>query len=357
MKIKIIANNCLWPSWDQKIKELQDWFAPKISIQFDLTHTSFTNIPFKIYANADVATGSTEGLTGVDQDWYDENIVSYGIGYDIVIFVMNLNEWKASGARGWRTDSDQGPVQLQVGCDENEIIMWPNFPALNGFFQIARHEIMHALFMISGQNDVTHYWWNQGKLEVARDYVNLQKGYSLAGIQRAINYLLLKIFKINMEIQKLPPETPKTEPRTERLTKSHKLYLTAKECLGMDASPNDVAPDELGCAESINAVYKKAFGEEIGGGVSTYKLYLTLKSSEKFMMVQEVLPGDIIISPTGFGGKNGILHGHVGIVGESGLVMSNESKNGKFEINFTIESWRERYWTRGGYPVLFFRAI
>ena len=46
-----------------------------------------------------------------------------------------------------------------------------------------------------------------------------------------------------------------------------KLYLTALSCLGTDASPNDIAPDEFGCAETVNAIHKKAFGVEIGGDV------------------------------------------------------------------------------------------
>ena len=45
------------------------------------------------------------------------------------------------------------------------------------------------------------------------------------------------------------------------------LYLMAILSLGMDASPDDVAEDIFGCAESVNAIHKKAFNFEIGGNL------------------------------------------------------------------------------------------
>ena len=105
---------------------------------------------------------------------------------------------------------------------------------------------------------------------------------------------------------------------------SGKLYLTAISCLGIDASPNDVAPDEYGCAETVNAIHKKAFGFEIGGTVSTSRMYEALKASRFFTRVDMPKTGDVIISPTGYGNGN-LTNGHVGIVGQDQRVMSNSS--------------------------------
>lgn len=134
------------------------------------------------------------------------------------------------------------------------------------------------------------------------------------------------------------------------------LFATAVQCLGTDASPNDIAPDEYGCAETVNEIHEKAFGFPIGGDISTYRLYKALKDSPYFTRTEKALEGDLIISPTGYG-KNDIMPGHVGIVGELSKVMSNSSKNGLFSENYTLESWSKRWKDKGGYPVWYFRRI
>jgi hypothetical protein len=35
--------------------------------------------------------------------------------------------------------------------------------------------------------------------------------------------------------------------------------------------------------------------------------------------------------------------------------MSNDSATGLWSVNFTRESWRKRYYYRGGYPVYLYR--
>jgi len=161
-----------------------------------------------------------------------------------------------------------------------------------------------------------------------------------------------------------PAPTPIPEPvvpiepqKPVVLTNREKLYNMAKSCLGRDASPSDVAPDELGCAETINYVYKQTFGKPIATpGISTTQLYETMRRSSKFQKIEDPLFGDIIISPTGTGHNPQMPNGHVGIVGKYGI-MSNSSSNGKFEQNYTLTSWIKRYKVTGGYPVIFFRVL
>ena len=132
-----------------------------------------------------------------------------------------------------------------------------------------------------------------------------------------------------------------------------KLYQTALSCLGKDVAPKE---NEYGCAEAVNNVVFKAFGDYAGGDLSTKRMYLALKNHKKFSEVSSPKPGDIILSPTGYGNGN-LSNGHTGIVGQGGKIMSNNSINGLFEENFTIENWNHRYKNKGGFPVLFYRRI
>ncbi len=147
------------------------------------------------------------------------------------------------------------------------------------------------------------------------------------------------------------------------MTMNGKLYLTAISCLGTDASPNDVAPDELACAETVDTIYKKAFGAFIAGDeaptLSTKGLYDALSTSRNWLLLtpSEVVPGCIVISPTGMGNNPQMPHGHVGIVSSDGKIMSNTSATGLWMENYSLATWRERYAVGGGFPVLFFKKI
>lgn len=135
-----------------------------------------------------------------------------------------------------------------------------------------------------------------------------------------------------------------------------KIFETAKSLLGVDASPNDIAPDELGCAETVSEVIIKA-GFKMPIIVSTKNLYDWLRTKKEWLETTTPIPGDIVISPTGSGGKNGITHGHTGVVGVGGVIMSNSSATGRFEPNFTINRWVAYYQTKGGYPVKYYRRV
>lgn len=144
-----------------------------------------------------------------------------------------------------------------------------------------------------------------------------------------------------------------------------KLYETAKLYIGTDASPNDLAPDEYGCAESVNEIIRAAFGEYLyaGNRLSTYWLYKALKESDKWIEASIPIPGSIVISPTGYGHRRDaagnliIPNGHVGIVMLDGKIASNDSRDGKFRENYTIDSWADRYVVKGGYFMKMFRPV
>lgn len=150
------------------------------------------------------------------------------------------------------------------------------------------------------------------------------------------------------------PPPPAPDPGAARV----RLYEYAVKALGTDASPNDLAPDEYGCAETVSNIAHRAFLDFPDEILSTTTLYQKLLKHPKFdgVNAEERLPGDIIISPTGYGKTGKIPNGHVGIISKNGI-FSNSSASGRFMENYTLSTWNARYQKQGGYPVLFFRRV
>lgn len=134
---------------------------------------------------------------------------------------------------------------------------------------------------------------------------------------------------------------------------SYKLYLAAKDNVGKDLSPTQ---NEYGCAETVNTLCTIAYGEPAGGGVSTASMYESLLSSYKWQKTSWPTAGCIIISPTGYGNGK-ISNGHVGVLGLSGRIYSNNSYNSLLEENYNLPAWKARYVDVGGFPMDFFKRI
>jgi hypothetical protein len=186
--------------------------------------------------------------------------------------------------------------------------------------------------------------------EIRADFIP-EVAYRYALNEAAVDGILTSIANI---IKKLLAyvQTIKEEP-----TNHVNLHTAAILSLDKNRSPN--APDELGCADTWNEIYKDTFKEYLyqGNRASTYHLYKALRSSPKFKEVSIPLPGDTVISPTGYGRNPSMPNGHVGIVMENGRIASNDSRDGLFKINYTIESWRSKYVTKGLYPCFFYRCV
>ena len=137
---------------------------------------------------------------------------------------------------------------------------------------------------------------------------------------------------------------------------TEKLYLTAISFLGQDASPEDIANDEYGCADTVSSLLLKTYGQVIPYTISTTTLFQSLSNSREFVRIEQPQKGAIIISPTGYG--NGKLpNGHVGVCGEGDKIMSNSSATGQLLQNYTISTWKQRYVDLGGYPIYYFKKI
>lgn len=169
--------------------------------------------------------------------------------------------------------------------------------------------------------------------------------------------LLIWIFKP----QNGPTEHVTTKPvekpvETVQKPLRDRLYEKAKSYLGIDASPMDKAPDPLGCAESVNEIYKKCTGSYIASpGLSTIELFKAMRFHARFIETTKTDPGNIIICVTGQG--NGVLeHGHVGICAKSGI-MSNTSATGKWEVNYSYSKWYNYFNRIGGFRVWIFEPL
>lgn len=158
-KILILSNNCKWKSWDKKIQELKAWFEPTIQLEITLKHTTFTDVPFEGYQAVDKIV-----LTQLDQKWYEKNLVKKG--FDIILFQMKSKEWKCLPIEGKYSGLFGGTGKIQIGCDEkgNYNFNGVEYPG-DKWFNLARHEICHALYALQGKTDNTHKWWFVGNLD------------------------------------------------------------------------------------------------------------------------------------------------------------------------------------------------
>ena len=220
-KLLIVANNTEhWRTWPDKIDELQKWFSPKVSLAVTIVHTKHQDIPFIQYENPVPDQVVFKNRLGVDYGWYDTYVSSMAGNFDIVLFAINMSQWPKSGdMRGWRVDRTNGAVELQIGVGENETLFWGSRAVGDMFFNLARHEIMHALFMITNQNDTTHFWWNQApeKLDNALaelQFVDPKEADQISRMERIITFLKTLIgLQTQLNQLKMEEEKPQVLPK------------------------------------------------------------------------------------------------------------------------------------------------
>lgn len=157
-------------------------------------------------------------------------------------------------------------------------------------------------------------------------------------------------------VQSLPTK-PVSMPETTE-SKRERLYRVAKSCIGRDMSPNDVAPDNLACMESLDGVFLEAFGEHLlpsANRLSTANGYQAMLHDPRLEKITEAeaLPGDISIAPTGTS-TNGSPHGHVGIRGKE-TYMSNDSTSGLWKAHYTLAAWKLVFTSTLKFPLYYFR--
>lgn len=156
-------------------------------------------------------------------------------------------------------------------------------------------------------------------------------------MQNILNYIRQQLAIISEEINGMTPV----------------LYTIAKNNLGNHLTLDPSVPAEVGCAEAVSFCLKSAGVVLPAEGIpGTATLYAFLSASSAFSEVSVWNEGDIIISATGSG--NGLIPGHTGIMGGSGI-MSNDSNSGLFLELWTLAKWQTYYAQYGGMAIHFFR--
>lgn len=339
-RVLILANNNSWTTWEQKLAAVRDFWKPFVDLSITAKPTSFKNIPLKQYL---LAGGDTSYL--VDSDWYQKNVVPLAAGYDFVVFCLSQADLKGQL---------KVPYGVNSGCfaGVNMITMfggnedWSSYaqgmiPLGNSFVLYVNHEISHGFFQAFNLPDNTHAYFYGGK--PARIFEDLQPSRWAIKTKAVVSAVTNLVKQLN--------------PMNNQTATSILLYNTAKAYLGTSLVPAGNDP-ELGCAISVNTLWKKVKGVSIGGGTSTYLLLQALKVNPAFQEVTSPLPGDIIISATGTSTKPDLVvkNGHVGVVAIYG-VMSNKSATGLWSQHFTLKSWVDRYEKIGGFPTRYFRPL
>jgi len=207
MKILIIANNLRsWKTWDNKIQELKDWWMPEINLDVTLEHTNFKNIPWVEYTNT-----NGKKYMGIEEVWYDVNISLPNArrGFDAVLFTVAEKDWSDKSVEGWNTTNNYGIHEIQILGRENARYNF-NGTQYSGdqWFNIARHELSHAIYRSRGIVDNTHKYWELGNLEAIKR--ELQSGFMGHSFVTYFRNLLnpvvgYKYFNQN-EIEGLKPE-------------------------------------------------------------------------------------------------------------------------------------------------------
>ena len=142
------------------------------------------------------------------------------------------------------------------------------------------------------------------------------------------------------------------------LTRQKFIYKIATDSIGLDVTPLDDVDDVVACAETVTTILSRAGAmNRIIAGTWTLENYFM--TDKHWIPVAKPRAGDVVISATGTSrkGRNAPFRGHTGIVGMNGTIMSNNSYSGLWQSNYTLTSWKNRYVSKGGYPMQFYRFL
>jgi hypothetical protein len=205
------------------------------------------------------------------------------------------------------------------------------------FVQTLLHELRHAIMRGMGLPDDTHEVDADGQIKGSFAHLDMRNF-------DARKPRLIKQVSLLEQVVKLMGILLRYVPT--------RLNGVAQSFLGRDASPKDRAADMVGCAESVSMIIRELllnFPIILG----TWTMNDQFQKDKRFTPVTVPMPGTIIISPTGTV-ANAPFVGHVGIIGSDGRIMSNDSFTGRWESNYTLDSWRDR-WGAAGYPVYYYQ--
>lgn len=153
MKI-IIVTNCTWKSWNAKIEAIKAWFSPAIDLEIEIVNKTFTSIPWEKSINSDGVK-----IDRIKLDWFKKNITSPK--HDVTILTLDQSDWN-----GGFMDGYQNEAGIAIGCKEKGKYNFQGkkYPG-DEWFNVARHEVAHAIYKSQGKYDMTHTYWKAGNIE------------------------------------------------------------------------------------------------------------------------------------------------------------------------------------------------
>lgn len=219
---------------------------------------------------------------------------------------------------------------------------WP--APLNGIYPKTTGAFNHAflLYSIPEWEIFDNYTEAPGDFTktLAPDYTFFDWGYRM--YVSAENVVLkeptqswTELFTALLEAIKRIVMPPPPTPLPSNSTPTEKLYYAALGWIGEDASPKNLAPQELSCAEGVSNILHEVYPDFPEGILSTSILFTKLKESKYFKGILEPIKGCVVVSP-----RTSTTAGHTGIYMTDNVIASNDSRDGLFKENYTRSSWR-----------------
>lgn len=157
-------------------------------------------------------------------------------------------------------------------------------------------------------------------------------------------------------LEKLKRTLQELSGTIKSMEKRETLYWASRDAMYTDVSPNDTAPDELGCVDSVSSLIRKIFPDlNFPSLYHTARLFAYLEKSPSFKPVDKPLPGDIVLNVTGTGNGR-VKHGHTGVCGYK-WIMSNDSRTGLWLANYTYPAWKAAFESKGGMVTYYYRIV
>lgn len=159
------------------------------------------------------------------------------------------------------------------------------------------------------------------------------------------------------ELSRAPAPVYAASPEADQVAAAAKM----KEQVNIFSTRTGPDGGNLACVWAVRHIVRNALDRWITRTDSTSTFATELENGFRRTFTEAEVPaGGIIISPTiwGSGSMQG-RHGHVGLLGphEPGvdrLIYSNSSARARWEQNFTLSAWKQRYEVTKGLRVLFF---
>ena len=196
LKLKIIFNGA--QGGEQFASQAVERLRPKVSFDTYFLYTSYQNIPI-----ADIHRADGKVVKGIDPEWYNREITSQAVDAHVVVFVLPVSQWVAIGCSpadwGFRTDRNEGPVEITIAADANEATTYPNGKSFNSLEDRLYHELAHSVSMIYGVPDTIHDWNSKSDPDgFVRELAikDLPIPQELSRIGRALQYLAVWISRL-----------------------------------------------------------------------------------------------------------------------------------------------------------------